>query len=65
MSINWFVMCKDCKVFSDIAQGYEGEVRATETSDNIVSFLYQHRGHSLKFVSEHAEDDLEDCIEVT
>lgn len=64
MSINWFVVCKDCKVSKDIGQGYEGAVRATESSDTIILFLYQHRGHNLKFVSEYAEDDLNDCEEI-
>lgn len=64
MSINWFLVCEDCKVMKDVAQGYEGEIRATEESESVVGFLYEHRRHNLKFVSEHAEDIILDCDEV-
>jgi hypothetical protein len=63
MSINWFVVCEKCKVFKDVAQGYEGQVRPTERGELIISFLYQHEGHNLKFVSEYAEEVLEGCKE--
>ncbi|ELW9486308.1 hypothetical protein SIO78_000107 [Enterobacter hormaechei] len=64
MSINWFIVCKDCKVFKDIAQGYEGEVRSTCEGAEIVDFLSNHKYHHLKFVSEYNDDELEGCNEV-
>ena len=64
MSLNWFLVCEDCKLLKDVAQGYDGDIRATEGGDDIVGFLCEHKGHNLKFVSEHAEDIIMDCNEV-
>ena len=60
MSMNWYLICTDCKECFDVAQGYE-KPRATMDSQPI---MHRHYHHHLMFVSEHYDEGLFEFKEV-